>query len=471
LKTVAYRSFIVLLVFILILTGCGGTQDKPAAGETTETDTTETEDVVSADDGTNDEGAAETEEPAGLTYTFDSSLSGEITVWSFGNFGDVIPPFNKLYPNIKVTPVVMDFGQMHDKLQTVLAAGSGAPDVVLVEQFQFPRYVAGGVLEDLTQPPYNADRFKSDISVYNWERWKSVDGKKLLGMPFDVTPGVLYYRADIYEELGLPSDPEELGEYIQDADNLIALAQTLKANNKYFMEWGDGPVHWGGDAVGYFDEELNWLRNTDELARLLDVTKRGEQIKWAPYESMWGDKGKQMIKKGELTGLVLGSWGAREIKRNFPELAGKWRATNLPLGINAGLGGSAWVIPSQSQNKKAAFAYVEFISRSEEAWKIWVDGSTQPGWKHINSKDWYINHTNEYLGGQEDIKFYRALEDKIPVRRLNPLDGKAWPIWLEGVQKAIKNNLDSKAVLQEIEENIKNKLQVDINKLREQELK
>ena len=90
---------------------------------------------------------------------------------------------------------------LHNKLQTTLAAGKGAPDVALVEQGQFPRYSTGGVSMILLQPPYNAGKYKEEVSEYNWNRWSSIHGSQLLGMPWNVTPSVTYYRADIFEEL------------------------------------------------------------------------------------------------------------------------------------------------------------------------------------------------------------------------------------------------------------------------------
>ena len=399
-----------------------------------------------------------------------SDIKGEITVWSFVEkaSNDVAVEFNKEFPNIKVNTVILDFMGLHDKLQTTLAAGSGAPDVAVVEQGQFPRYMTGNVLEDLLQAPYDAGKYKADVSEYNWSRWMSIDGSKLLGMPWDVTPQVYYYRADIFEELGLPSEPEELGEYMQDADNFMNVIQILKANGKYAFEWKDGPIHWAGDELGYFDADMNWLRTADneKLIKLLDITKLGAQLGWAPHiGGLFDETGKQMVKSGELVGMALGSWGARELEIAFPELSGKWRATTLPLNINFGGGGSTFVIPAQSENKEAAWAYVEWSMRSENAWKVWTSNSIQPGWSNIAALPWYSEHKSEFLGGQEDYKFYEQLVGLIPVKRLTPLDGDGWGIWLEGVLNAIDKNVDSKTTLQQIQDNAKAKLTPKIEKL------
>lgn len=462
-------TFIFMLALIMLITACSsgagtktnnGTANTPANTEAT------------ANEAATNEPAAENAEAEGdavAKSTIDPAISGEVTLWTFldnkENDAALTKAFNEAYPNIKLKVIFVPFGDLHDKLQTTLAAGKGAPDVALVEQGQFPRYSTGNVLEDLLQPPYDAGKYQSLVSEYNWNRWSSIDGSKLLGMPWDVTPAVTYYRADIFEELGLPSDPAELGEYIQDPDNFFTLAQTLKANGKYAMEWRDSPVHWLGDSLGYYDSEMNFVRNTEEFVKFLDISKQVNQLKIAPHDGIFSDKGKQRVKKGESPMFVVGSWGARGLAENFPDLAGKWRATTMPFGLNVGMGGSTFVIPSQSQNKEAAWAFTEFVTTSEAAWKLWIEESVQPDYKHITSQDWYINHTNPYLGDQEDYKLYNELAGLLPVRRYTRLDGMAWPIWLEGVLAALDKNVDSKTAIQQTQENIENKLKAEKDKL------
>lgn len=420
--------------------------------------------TASANAGTT-EATTETAEPAAseavaadtaATDLPSKDITGEVTVWAFNEqvFDEIGKAFMAEYPGIKLKTVVMPFADLHDKLQTTIAAGSGAPDVAEVEMYQLNRYMAGHVLENLLEEPYNAGKYKDLVTPFNWERWMTPDSSELLGMPWDMTPGVYYYRADIFEELGLPSDPAELGEYMQDEENFLNLVQILKANGKYFMEWSDGPVVWAGDEVGYFDKDMNWTRNTDKMVNILDITKRGQQLGWAPHIGYGSDEGKQLVLKGDLVGVVSGSFGARGLQETFPELAGKWKVTRLPVGINVGMGGSSFVIPAQSKNKEAAWAYIEWSMRSENAWKIWTKHSIQPGYKDISSLDWYASTKNEYLGGQEEFKLYEQLSNDIPVKHLTPVDNKGWEIFIAAIGDALAKNTDSKTVIQKIGDDV-----------------
>ncbi|UVI29155.1 ABC transporter substrate-binding protein [Paenibacillus spongiae] len=469
------KSFILLLVLAFVLSACSsGTKNAPA-GTNGQTDPgankegnnagSNSGNNVQGNDGAANNGSVDA--PA-VQFT-DTDMSGSITFWTFSPeiHKEIAASFNKVYPKIKVNVVGLGW-EVHDKLQTTLAAGKGAPDIAQVEQGQFPRYIKGDVLEDLLEAPYEAGKYKEDTTDYNWFRWMNQDNTKLLGIPWDVTPGVYYYRADIFEELGLPSEPEELGEYIADADNWITVVETLTSNGKFGMEWRDGPVHWAGDAVGYFDKDFNWLRNTEELVKILDVTKRQNQLKIAPHMGFGDEKGKALVKSGKLVGLVLGSWGAREIAKVFPDQKGKWRATSVPMGIYYGGGGSTFVIPKQApdENKLAAWKFLEWMQFSEDAWKIFVKWSVQPGWKSIAEASWYQELTNEYLGGQADFALYSQLAEKLQPLKKTELDGKAWDIWLKGVLEALDKNVDSKTEINKIEDNIKRQLGPEIDKLK-----
>lgn len=455
------KAVAIFLAFILMLTACtgggggnGGNQGEPTGNP-------------SSNAGGEPSGQAE-ETPA--VEDFGKDVTGEVTIWAFNEnvFEEVADAFMAEYPGIKVNTVFVPFDELHDKLQTSLASGTGAPDIAVVEQGQFTRYVTGGVLEDLLAEPYNAGKFKDLVPEYNWARWMSPDGKQLLGMPWDSTPGVWYYRSDIMDELGLPSDPEELGEYITDGENFLNLIQVLSAHGKYAFEWRDGPIHWAGDEIGYFDNDLGWIRDNDRLVQILDYTKRGNQLNWAPHMEAFTDEGKQLVLSGQLIGMALGSWGARGLATDFPELAGKWKATNLPFGINFPIGGSSFVIPSQSKNKEAAWVYMQWAMRTEAAWKIWTKHSIQPGYTDIAQLPWYAEQENEYLGGQLDYKLYEQLAQLVPTKRLNPLDGRGWELWVPRILDALDKNIDSRTTLQLVKEDAESILKDEVDKLRQQ---
>ena len=81
----------------------------------------------------------------------DPDISADIVVggWPSGDdaFKAALPGFNKLYPNINVEFQFTDTTSYHQNLATSLAAGSGAPDVAMVEGAYVAQYRNSSALE------------------------------------------------------------------------------------------------------------------------------------------------------------------------------------------------------------------------------------------------------------------------------------------------------------------------------------
>src|SRR5690625_5285802 len=94
------RIVLFLLIVGLILSGCKSDQTN----------------VENTEDPENNE----LEES--IDYSFDSSVSGEVEFWTFTPYvyEEVISEFNEVYPDVDVNIVRLDFGELHDKLQTTL---------------------------------------------------------------------------------------------------------------------------------------------------------------------------------------------------------------------------------------------------------------------------------------------------------------------------------------------------------------
>lgn len=153
-----------LMVFVLILSACssaGSSTTNQNASNNVKTNTEKTNNASEPTNATATEGTEATD-PANDLPSKD--IQGEVTVWAFNEkvFDEVGAAFMAEYPGIKLKTVVMPFGDLHDKLQTTIAAGSGAPDVAEVEMYQLNRYMAGNVLENL---------WKSLITLENIKIW------------------------------------------------------------------------------------------------------------------------------------------------------------------------------------------------------------------------------------------------------------------------------------------------------------
>ena len=120
----------------------------------------------------------------------------------------LIEKFEEENPGIKIEPERISWDTYNQKLLTSIAGGY-PPDVAQVKLWWQPQLVEMGALLPLDD--YIADwDGKDDIHDRIWELTRHSDGKQYY-MPLQMVILYLYYRADMFEELGLavPKTREE----------------------------------------------------------------------------------------------------------------------------------------------------------------------------------------------------------------------------------------------------------------------
>ncbi len=156
-------------------------------------------------------------------------IKGEIEVggWPSGDdaFKAALDGFNEVYPNIEVELVFTDTTSHHQNLQTALAAGSGAPDVAMVEGAYIAQYKNSLALADLNQ--FGAEELHDKFGDFKWDQAVSDDGTRFVALPWDLGPTLYYYRTDVFEEVGRPTDPDEVAELMSTWDGVLEVAETV----------------------------------------------------------------------------------------------------------------------------------------------------------------------------------------------------------------------------------------------------
>ncbi|HEY0826468.1 MAG TPA: extracellular solute-binding protein [Bacilli bacterium] len=424
-----------ILVLVLVLSACGKSPGNDNVSATTEP----------------------TAAPQETAAPEVKEVSGEVTIWTWDKsvLEPVVPAFNAKFPNVKINiQVVPD--NMGSALTTI-ASGSGGPDIVAIEQGQVSRFNNILGIEDLYQAPYNVMEFKDDFITPQLDRYTSLDGKRLIAMPLDAPPATMYYRADILEAEGFPTDPVELAEFMKDETNVLNMAQSLKAKGKLFLPaMGLYVPDLVAGSAGYFDHSLNYIRNNDQYVKELDFDKKVAQLGLIQTKSMWAEDGQQAIESGETPIIFSASW--LMIPSIFPAMhptqKGLWKVTAPPFGVYSVLGGAGLALLSQSKNKEAAWEFLKFATASTEGWKTMIPLPSIPGYKPAWTLPEITDNVDPYTE-QKSNQLFVDLLAKIPYFPYGtPLDAKANGIFTAAFADAIKNNTDSKAALNQIETDI-----------------
>lgn len=317
------------------------------------------------------------------------ATSGTITIWDrsgdlFQVFDATIPSFNKKYPNIKVNHVAVD---VDAKIPSTLITGVNVPDGAFYEDNNLP--TLSDHYYDITEwiQPYVKDIVPFKITVNTF-------GGRIKGIPFDLDPALLYYRADLLEQAGI--DPATLATY----DDLLNAAQTLQ--NKLGPKVK--PIHLELDP-GTSELWVNMFANQQGTAM---VDSQGNlQLNSQPYLNImnWLN---QVSKKGLGSHVQLFSpdhiaaldndqeiffpyaiWGVYGLDLLIKRTRGKWRAMQLPAWTSGGaraavMGGSSFIIPKKAKNPHLAWLFYEHLMFSPEGYKA-VYGPNKIYAKGINT--------------------------------------------------------------------------------------
>ncbi|MCR5031986.1 MAG: extracellular solute-binding protein [Lachnospiraceae bacterium] len=343
----------------------------------------------------------------------------EVGGWPSGDdgFKAAMEGFNAIYPNIEVELVFTDTTSHHQALQTALAAGEGAPDVAMVEGAYIAQYRNSTALTDLNL--LGAQDLKNDFGAFKWEQAVSDDGTRLVAIPWDLGPTLYYYRTDVFEEVGLPTDPEEVAELMKTWDGVLEVAEKVSIpGQRWFLPSAAYPYQWMFINRDYYDEKLNLVLEREGDLECIDACLKIRENGWDMDIDMWSGEAYAAYAAGTCVSVAAGSWFSGFLKTDIdPDGAGHWGATVLPGGMPAtNWGGSFLVIPEQSENKEAAWAFVKYMLATAEGQNAMFKAvdyfpAYEPAW--TAAPELYTD-PDPYFGGQSPNAIAAKIAAEVP---------------------------------------------------------
>ncbi|MEE6262567.1 ABC transporter substrate-binding protein [Plantactinospora sonchi] len=140
-----------------------------------------------------------------------------VTMWGwYPNMQLVVDNFNKQNNEVQVCWTNVGQGSDHyDKFQTAISAGTGAPDVLMIEMDRIPTFQIQKAIVDIKK--YGFDAVKAN---YGEGAWKDVSvGDAVYGVPVDGGPVAMIYRKDIFDKYDI-TPPKTWAEYEQAAQKV-----------------------------------------------------------------------------------------------------------------------------------------------------------------------------------------------------------------------------------------------------------
>lgn len=416
----------VIMVFTLAACGGGGgngssTAESPGGGSSEETDNTK-------------EGTESTEKI-------------ELSFWSLGttNYEDLAKEYTKEHPNITFKfQNTSDQTAHHNNLTTALSAGSGAPDIFQLEIAFMERFINN---QDKFYNLYDlgAKDLEGNYLEWKWKQATSVDGTFQLGLPTDIGPTVVYYRTDLAEQAGLPTDPDGFSAAIDSWDKFASVAKEFTSKTgKPFADLTDlvynGVRDQSPDQIYFNKEDGSFIGDTNpQVRKAYDFTVKGIQEGWIGNWILWSPEWQKAINDGDF-GVMLGpAWIAGTI-RNAKDTAGKWQIAQLPEGAG-NWGGSFLTLPKEGKHSKEAYEFISWVLNKENQLKSFKDSGLFPSIPAVYSEPSFTEEKDEFFGGQVISEAYAKSAERIKPVYYGPLHDQTDTI----IKNALKNVLEKKA--------------------------
>jgi len=360
-------------------------------------------------------------------------------LWTFSRthapgYEPVLKAWNQAHPKNHYELVLLDYGALENRMLSGFLSGTPVADLMEVERNIAARAFTGP-LEDVGFTDLT-DRLKAEgllekINPPSFSPWTSRG--RIFGLPNDVHPVLLAYRADIVEAAGI-----DLGR-VTTWDEFFAAMRPLMTDAD-----GDGRPDryilnvWPTDMAttemlllqaggGLFDADEKPALDSETDARVLATIATwcagpGRIAVDAPEFSAAGNALK-------LQGVVLASlmpdWLAGVWKTDLPTMAGKWKLMPLPAWEPGGRrtsvqGGSMLGIPKSTRDFESAWALAKrlYLDPERNA-AFYRQTNIIPPFRESWSQP-VFDQPDPYFGGQPAGRLFIRQAPQVPARTSSP---------------------------------------------------
>lgn len=342
-----------------------------------------------------------------------------LNFWMFGATGyeELVKEYEKQNENIKIKIKTSETADHHNNLFTALSAGSGAPDIAALELDQLDRFRDA---QDRFVNLYDmgAKDIKGEYLDWKWEIAENDNGEFLMGLPTDIGPKGLYYRLDIFEEAGLPTDPEEVSALIATPKDFKEAAIKIKEKTgkpmvasmeMMYRAQLDALEESYFDAEGnlMIDESGNGVKEAYDLA--IDMNELGLVGNYAMWSAEWANG----VNNGDFAVELGAAWFKGWMESNAPDAAGKFSIATLPTEYSGNWGGSYISIPKETKHAEEAYEFVKWLVSPENQLKSFKNNGLFPSAPAVYDMAEFKEASDEYFGGQSTQTVFAQSAQKI----------------------------------------------------------
>ena len=221
------------------------------------------------------------------------------------------------------------YSDLWPKLQAAFVAGAGIPDMVDIEISAMGQFVREAGSEPFAPLNDHIGDQLADLSIPSATKPWTVRGN-IYGIGNEVNPVLLYYRHDLFDEMGVDIDaPGTWEEFVS-----MLGGGAMDAGHGLFciatQSWSDFYVQFHQAGGEFFDADGNVGLNSELAVDILSWQK--EQLDSGVYVDRGsGDAHWALMNEAAYITVWGAPWYQGFMKQNAPELEGKWKMRYLPV--------------------------------------------------------------------------------------------------------------------------------------------
>ncbi len=314
------------------------------------------------------------------------------------------------------------FTEMPDKLAIAIKTGINSPDIVQLDEIYFSLYLRGQLpFLDITDRVKAAKLDESILSqrmgLFTWK-------DRLYGLPQSVSNVVLYYREDVFKDLGIT--PGSVNTW----PKLEAVAKKIHtdARSMLALDWSYFEILMRQRGYDLYDAAGNPLPDSVVAVQTLQTL-----VGWAKGGvGMMPDRGSifepeffnSYVANNGVLAVVGADWyGLDMIQGLDPKHSGKWRAMALPLWTDSlsrgqsptsSFSGQGLVIMKKSKQADRAWKFISWVMSDIDAnVERYLQGNCFTPFRGAWT-DQRFSKPEPYFGGQSLAGLLMELAPKVP---------------------------------------------------------
>jgi cellobiose transport system substrate-binding protein len=309
------------------------------------------------------------------------------------------------------------------KLRTTLAGRAYIPDIVMINSNVSLYFPAEHLFTDFT-------KYASDDVRGRFYDWKVALGTTPSGRqcfwPVDTGPTGFYYRTDVFDKAGLPTDPTEVASEISTWDKYLAFGERLRAGADAAMQ---------STATTLFTQYINASKQRyfDDHDRPIFEDRNGtvrqawelsvEAIKAKVTGNLQSDTDKNAgWVSGKAGANIEGAWWSQVVKDTAPDTKGNWRVTSQPERPGNS-GGSFLAVPSTCKDPKAAYEFLEWMTTSDRQATTFNDIQLFPS-TPASFDSGIMRNPGTFFGDQNPLDVFATIADNVPTSYISTYESQ-----------------------------------------------